>query len=120
VAAVAEQDLVQVVALLVAVEDRLDARVELRGPVRDWAGGGADAVGELGGELVLQRGQQVVLGAEVQVEQPFGDPGAAGDVVERSGRHAFGEEKFPACFKQVGTPLFGGLGSGHAGAPSLS
>jgi len=32
--AVAEQYLVQVVALLVAVEDRLDARVELGGPVR--------------------------------------------------------------------------------------
>jgi hypothetical protein len=44
VAAVPKQDLVQVVALLVAVEDRLDARVELGGPVRDWVGGGADAV----------------------------------------------------------------------------
>ena len=46
VAAVAEQDLVQVVALPVGVEDRLDARVELGGPVRDRVGGGADAVGE--------------------------------------------------------------------------
>ena len=80
VAAVAKQDLVQVVALLVAVEDRLDARVELCGPVRDCVGSGADAVGELGGELDVQRGQQVVLGAEVQVEQPLGDPGAAGDL----------------------------------------
>jgi hypothetical protein len=69
VAAVAKQDLVQIVALLVAVEDRIDARVELCGPVRDWVGGGADAVSEFVGELVVQRGQPVVLGAEVQVEQ---------------------------------------------------
>jgi Na+/melibiose symporter-like transporter len=44
VAAGAEQDLVQVVALVVAVEDRLDARVELRGPVRDRVGVGRNLV----------------------------------------------------------------------------
>ena len=53
----------------------------------------------------------VELGGPVcEVEPPFGDPGAAGDVLERGGRHAFGEEQFPARFEQVGAPLFGGLG----------
>jgi hypothetical protein len=112
-AGVLKQDLVQVVSLLVAVEDRLDARVELAGPVPGQVRRGADALGELDRELVLHGGEQLVLGAEVQVEQPLGDPGAAGDVVKRRGRDALGQEQLLACREQVGAPLFGGLGPGH-------
>jgi alpha-D-ribose 1-methylphosphonate 5-triphosphate diphosphatase len=71
VAAVVEQDLVQVVALGEAVKHHLDTCVELGGPVFDRVGGGADALGQFDRELVLQRDKQLILGAEVQVEQPF-------------------------------------------------
>lgn len=113
VAGVLKQDLVQVVALVVTVEDHLDARVELAWPVPGQVGRGADALGELDRELVLHGGEQFVLGAEVQVEQPLGDPGAAGDVVKRSGRDALGNEQLLARRQQVGAPLFGGFSPGH-------
>jgi len=67
----------------------------------------------LAGELLLQREHQVFLGREVQVEQALGDPGPPGDVVQRGGGDALGQEQGPAGREEVGAALFGRLGSGH-------
>jgi MFS family permease len=61
VAAVAEQDLVQVVALLVAVEDRLDARVELGRPVPDRVGGGGSLADAVDRRTILLGAQSLTL-----------------------------------------------------------
>src|SRR5580698_9278594 len=70
---VAEQDLVQVAQLAVAVVAGLDAGIEPGTPVvprsRDRR---SHPAGQFRGELFLQRRDKIFLGTEVLVEEPFG------------------------------------------------
>ncbi len=109
---VTEEDVVDLLVLTVCLEARRHPGVQPACPVilGKLLHRGRLTGGELGLKSLLQRGDEVVLGGEVEVEGALGDPGAARDILDLRCGDPLLTEHDDSGVEQIRAPGGGGLG----------